>query len=352
MKVNTGKPMAKNTKISVIVIAAAVLAACGGGGGGDTTSTTTTGTPTAIVPSVTTAGNLALSVPAPTYAAGSVELSMFNQLNDARLNGGFGMLAQNTKLDQAATNHANYLITNFYNSATNILDSAILAVDPATGLLNGHIEKAGNPGFTGVKPADRVKAAGYNSPISQEVVSFGNMEPFYNDCVGQFLTSVFHRTALLSTYTTEVGMSVVGTVPNTSTSICDIEPSTLVASGGIPATGWVGLYPYPKQTGLALAMTGEYPDPVPSSPIKGNPVSIAVEINNTLVVNTFVLSDSKGTPVPVKLLTNADFPAYLQKNTAYIVPTSALVAATTYTVSFAGTNNGVALSRTWNFTTK
>lgn len=334
------------------VCAALVLAACGGGGGGGSSGTdTSSGSSGTNTP--TTSGNLATSVPTPTYAAGSVELSMFNQLNDVRSKGGFGMLAQSTALDLSTKNHASYLLTNAFRSGL-WDDSQLSSVDTATGWLMGHVEKTGNTGYTGILPINRAASAGYQAAYVGEVVAplyTASISQPYGGCADQLLSTVFHRTGLLNTQLRDVGASVQTSLDGKGT-VCVIDPAYTSANIGVVPTGWVAVYPYSGQTGLATTMIyGEAPDPVPSASVKGNPVSIYVEPQNTLVVTSFTLTDSRGNLVPVKLLTKSDFPQYITSATAHIVPTQALVSGVTYTVQFVGTNNGASLSRTWSFTT-
>lgn len=351
--IETKKPLqAKYATQALGAICAAVfLSACGGGGGGTSTSGNTSN---GSGSSSSGSGNLATSVPTPTYASGSVELNMFNQLNDVRLKGGFGMLAQNSGLDQSTKNHVNYLLTNAYHDGA--WDSSQLSsVDAATGWLMGHVEKSGNPGFTGVLPINRAQAAGYSAAYVGEVLAplyTSTISQPYGGCVDQLLSTVFHRTGLLNTQLRTSGASVQ-TSQDGKAMACLVDPAFTSDNVGVVPAGWVGIYPYAGQTGLATTIIyGEAPDPVPSAPIKGNPVSIYVEPQNQLSVTTFTLTDNLGVQVPVKLLTKSDFPQYITSATAHIVPTQALKSGVTYTVQFVGTNNGASLSRTWNFSTR
>ena len=130
-----------------VVALAAALVACGGGGsdGGDssplpiTPGTTTPGTtPGTTTPPVVTEDLQAYK--ASSYPASDPRQYMFDQINTARTQCGFGALHHNTKLDTAAQGHADWLARNNYS---------------------GHFQAVGTPGFTGVAPWDRVTAAGY-----------------------------------------------------------------------------------------------------------------------------------------------------------------------------------------------
>src|SRR5512133_996127 len=87
--------------------------------------------------------------PAATYSypAASEEMYAFELLNRERSHCGFGPLRQSAELDNAAKSHAAWL---FVNHA------------------QGHIQKPGTPGFTGVAPWDRVITADYGPDFSFE----------------------------------------------------------------------------------------------------------------------------------------------------------------------------------------
>jgi uncharacterized protein YkwD len=163
-----------------VVVASIVLVACGGGGGGSpstdfatvgTTNTTTgattgtttgttaanatgttTGTTTGSTTGTTTtttglprnsAGYIyytQTSVPALVYGTSAIDQgrqAAFTWANNARQKCGLGLLAQNTTLDKAAQNHANYLGLN---------------------QVLGHTETPGLSWFTGATLADRIQA--------------------------------------------------------------------------------------------------------------------------------------------------------------------------------------------------
>jgi uncharacterized protein YkwD len=338
------------TKLAYTSIVLAALAACGGGG---STDSTVTPTPTPV----TNSGNLATSVPTPTYAAGSVQLAMFNQLNDVRLKGGFGMLAQDTLIDKAATNHASYLISNYFTSKVPSgiwWDPTVSTVDPVTGLFFGHIETVGHPDFTGVRAINRVSAVGANYAYVGEVVSFRGSTQQPADCVNQLLNTVFHRSGLLNTDLSIVGLSYLDT-PDKVSGACVIEPA-YASVPRVRPTGWVGVYPGFNQTNVPIGMPiGESPDPAPNVPNaqKGSPIS--VYLNSALAtVNSFTLVAAGSTlPVPTVQITYSNFPANLTKSEAHILPTQQLQNRTTYNVSFSGTlTDGTNTTKSWSFTTQ
>jgi len=188
--------------LSILALAAA-LTACGGGGGGGSTGNNPAPTPT---PTPTT-GNLDTTIHPTTYPAGSVELALYTELNQVRLAGGFGTIAQDPAIDAASNNHAKYVASNYFtlvNGGYPNLGSFGL-IDPSTGLMNAHVENPTWPFFTGILPKDRINAAGGQYAYGGEVMHTGAP---YTSCVRDLLNSVFHRSALLSTSTQFVGFGL------------------------------------------------------------------------------------------------------------------------------------------------
>lgn len=363
------------------IVATAALTACGGGGDstvaastGVTTTPVAVQTPSAVpVPAPLPAPSTVASAPvatmpdqAPvptytlanppisTYAVGSAQRTMFDALNQLRIGGGFGGLTQNALLDQAAKAHADYIITNHFPAGS---PTPEYVTQQSDGSYTAHSETPGMPGFTGARSANRVAATGYVAVNTGEVIA-GNYgpgvgaEPDMTICLNELVNSVFHRAALLSTVYLEVGFGIGKPVTDKNGYIfrsCVIE---FGAKQVVPALGqgWTGIYPFDGQVGLAIVMGIELPDPVPSSPIRGGPVSIQTGAFQNLTVNSFVLRDTNAQIVNAKLLTRADSP-FLRTNEAYLVPLGSLNANSTYFVTFSGTSNGVDVYRTWSFKT-
>jgi hypothetical protein len=118
---------------TLLAILGLAIGGCGGGGGDNS--------PT---PPPADASGLQTSIPGPTYASGSLELSYFERINAFRRTNGLGLLAQSTTLDQVAINHSAYL------------DSHDSSDEYPSG-----IELPGYSGFTGATAQDRCDHAGY-----------------------------------------------------------------------------------------------------------------------------------------------------------------------------------------------
>jgi hypothetical protein len=361
-------------KLTAAVTAATLaLVACGGGGGsGNNTS------PAAPASGASTPGGTQptsgvapqTSVATPTYAADSFHLAAFNQVNAYRNAMGVGMLSQDPVLDTSAQAHSLYMFTN--------LSTGVITALP-------HDEIAGNANYYGDTPLLRAQKAG--APASEFIAeniaagiatSSAGAAAAAADCIGQALASVYHLVDLtytqqtigfgytpgtsaypVYTCTSDFGTStgVSGTPgPNTSSSVGgqQILTSALVHS------------PYTSETGVALALRLEVPNPAPDLSAPGRPVLVRVNAQqgiDMLTVSAYALTDGSGATVASRILvpasavagstatTVADPNGLLPSGTAVLVPLQPLKANTTYTVTFSGARDGSAVSSTWTFTT-
>lgn len=345
-------------KVKLTLVAVAVsflLAGCGGGGGGDSTGNTPTGnvpttppivTPPVVTPPVTTpTSDLQVTVPAPSYVAGSQELAFFNALNDFRSKSGLGLLAQNAKLDSADQNHVKYLLSN--------LDVDLTATDPKTGRPFFHIEDPARSNYTGATELDRANFVQYGGPYVGEFGGYG-LGKGASVALADLIATVYHRDGLMFQGPRDVGIAV-GTDTN----------QTFVVTYGYTknqqsnASNFFGSYPADKQQGVPLVMRTEVPNPLADvaladySTKTSYPINVVSQVNTTLTVTAFTVTEAgQSVAVDSRLLTKATDPnKQLGANTAYLVGKVPFKANTTYNVRFEGSINGVSVSKTWSFTT-
>lgn len=370
-------------KLALTAIAASfLLSACGGGGGGD--SAPSPAPAPAPAPAATPAAAPvppAISLPSPppiasipagfgpavraytladlptsTYLAGSPEKAMFDTLNKTRVGGGFGGIEQNAAIDKAAKAHATYVLKNFVS--INGVDSAASGVQILPdGTIAIHAEVAGKVGFTGVRVKDRLAAQGYSSLFDNENVAFSigkapGEEPSVTSCLTDLVNSVFHRATLLSSLYREIGFAVSDSVLDANgykTKACVINFASNQLPPAFPSD-FAGIYPVAGQTGLALSMSLERPDPAPEFSVKGYPLSFQGAFPTTLTVTKFELRDANAALVATKLLTRAQTLS-LSPNEAYLVPNGALKQNAVYFATFTGISGVVPVSKSWSFTT-
>ena len=316
--------MKSTTKtLALSITFAAALAACGGGGGG--TATTATTPPPAPVANST----IVTSVPVATYAAGSDERIAYDYLNAERKKCGFGLLAQDTRLDAAAAAHVSYEIA---NNET------------------GHSETPGRTGFTGVDPSARALSKGYPSPAVGEQGAFdkGGLAN-----IRGLLAAPYHL-ANLTIFVTDVGLSYQ------STTLSQLVSNALFLNLGykgttvqLPNAGTVLTYPC---DGVAASTLSFFEDINWASPVGtgsgGAPVFVTAPNGEALVIVSASVTPAGGGVVPVVVLTADNDPQKrLRKGDAFIIPPSSLSSNTSYRVQITGTVSGVPFGKDFTFET-
>lgn len=341
------------TRHIIPITIAVLLAGCSGGDGtaGSPTGPTTPTNPTGPTAPIVTPGDTQTTVPALTYAANSQEFQFVTALNAFRSQVGLGLLAQNTKLDAASANHLGYLLVNDINNGGTV---NLNTFDPVTGRSMLHIENGALAKFTGVQEADRAKFASYDGSYTGEEVAFGGGQGGAV-ALGTLVQTVYHRAGLMLQNVREIGAAVGTDRSQTVVIELGLKTNQSVASD------YVGVYPTNGQTGVALHTYVEAPNPFPDLstanadfPNKTSyPVSISVVTGHTIAVSTFTVAEAgQATTLDARLMTSANDPnRYLSSNVAFLIGKAPFKSATTYNVTFSGTNNGAAFTKQWSFTT-
>ena len=282
--------------------------------------------------------------------------SGLSALNDFRTAEGPGEIPQNAALFQAAYGHANYMALN--------------------GIV-GHAETSGLPGFIGVDPGHRAELYGYPVfDIGEEASGYtganGSLAGQGADAVNNLIATVYHRLGLLYQYQTDVGLGMAlspdGNSVYTTIDLGYQNASETPISGNgytnfipYPTTvsgSYFGVYPLAGQAGVPLCMQPETPSPFPNltaaefATNTGFPISVIAPTNSTITVTSFSLTQTgSSTPLSVTLFTGSDPNFNTNNNAAFIVANQSLLPNTSYTAAFVGTSNGVAINRSWSFTT-
>jgi len=347
--------MTKFRNLPALVLAS-LLAACGGGGGGSGDGPVVATTPPVNPPTMPspTEGNIVTSVPTPTYTAGSGNLIVFNAINALRGKIGSGLLAQSLQLDKSADAHWSYINQN--------------------GIAELHGETAGKPGYTGVRAADRIAAAGYSASVSGEAIYSTTGTDMYNTCVAEWANSVYHA-ALLFASTINIGVSANNFNPaGGASTLCVVDVATSTTqSAQLPGAGSIRAYPYANQVDVPFVFFNrtETPTPVPDLLEAGTPVTVSFEtrglaVTTPIAISQFTLTPAGGAAVDARILVNragtigpvitSNGPALtddsqLQGFSATLVPVQRLKASTAYTVALIAVVDGKSISKSWTFTT-
>lgn len=358
-------------KISPVTASCALLlllSACGGGGGDG-------GGAVAAIPSVAPApaaplepsgsvvtrigdvaptdevpaandSTLVTSVPAATYGAGSEEAAAFAYLNAERLRCGFGLLAQDSKLDVAAAGHANFLLINNYA---------------------GHGQPAGLPGFTGAGVVDRYQAAGYqpSAALDENVLTVGSSSIAGAGVKGikGLLSAPYHLSGLLQGMR-DIGLSIMSsdtagsTASNGKRFVTQINMGNKVGvADQLPASASVLTYPCAGTSGTFARLLNETPNPIPGRDLAANPIGHPVFVgirSGILTVSTALMQEvATGNTVTLRpTMTSANDPnKSLNTNEALVIPDVGLKTSTVYKVMLTGANNAQPFTKEFTFTT-
>jgi hypothetical protein len=377
------KQMTKNqtSKLTALAFAASlVLTACGGDVGGNGTVSTTGASTTAPASAPATDPNInatpQTSVAAPNYGLASAQYAMYVALNAYRSNMGVGMVSQDVNLDHAAQAHTNYVQINVNSGAESGLT---------------HTENAANPGFYEATPYQRSVKAGssINLWVGEDVdanySATGVQAMDGATCMQTWIDTVYHLQGATSNQTS-VGLGYAARVSMTKLlyyCVADFAVmsrpapassanyNSIAYDGGqqIPV-GTVVHAPFSGETGVALAMHVETPNPAPDVATPGRPIMVRIneQLGDTLTVDSFQLTDASGAVVVARIIVSpaslsgsvagaaADVNNELESGVAFLLPLQPLAPNTVYTVAFkgkrdAGTAKNATLAVTWQFTT-
>ena len=337
-------------QLAPVLVLTALLSACGGGSDVDPALPPPAGQAASTNPSIVTA----MATP-PTYSPNSEELAAYQLLNAERGRCGFGLLASSAPLDSAARAHADYQIINS---------------------LNSHLEDAGRfpEGFTGTTPAARVRAQGYTDlgGVTDEFAFFTSSDAMLPKRgigvlgIRALLNAPYHLNGLMS------GFRDVGVAVRSRDDTGKGQPGVFVqinaaftASAGPQLLGRSDVQTYPCEgTGsVNPQLSNETPNPVPGRDLRttplGSTVYIAVREGNRLAITRAAMTQAAtGESVLLRTpITSANDPygpcltGCFGPHQAYVVPDAPLRPETAYTVMLSGTNNGMAFSRNFTFST-
>jgi hypothetical protein len=292
--------------------------------------------------------------PAPTYAPGSYELSAFNLLNAERSRCGFGKLKQSAQLDQAAHNHAQWVVLNNWTVS--------------------HTEQPGTPGFTGVNPADRAAAVGYDGYVG-ELVGTASKDQSPTGDIGEawvrfMLSTPLHGIIFFSnSYGSDLGIGFSDASPDplwASSRAGDLLPGTLKSdvsadaqrAASAYAPGEVKTYPCDGTVGITTKIANETPNPVPGRDLTTNPTGGAIMVlsapGTTLKLGSSTLMHiASGTSVPMRtgVTDGVGSVMNLGSNTGYYLPDVPLTPNARYQFTFSGTVDGKPFTKTFSFET-
>lgn len=261
---------------------------------------------------------------------GDTALDGYQWINFRRQQIGLSSLVRDSRIDAAALGHSNYLRLN--NTVT-------------------HDQVAGQPGFTGVRHTDRLRAAGYplTGGVSGEVISAANDNSGFFHAEG-LISAIYHRFVLFEPVFRDIG---VGAASGNGYTYFTADFAAPAGYGAVLGRANLALYPFQGQTVVPVNFfsDSEAPDPVPDRDEVGYPVSVHADLDANVTVQSFTLRQRGGADVPVRLLARPADP-HVPASGAAIVPLSVLKSNTVYDASFNGSVGGATVTRSWSFTTR
>jgi len=307
------------------------------------------------------------------FAVSTVEAKQsksLQYLNTLRAQAGLIPFKTNKALTGAATAHAKYLTRQ---------------------QTNGHYEKKGYKGFTGVTPTDRTLNAGYPSKMVMENLSVNANSA--SDAIDNLMSAVYHRFVFLSTDKNEIGEGIskrpqkpkiktafVYNLGNASlrklcdtyfdmrnampyvNNVCENSFKMIPESRYLESINHTRkqnakliLYPYEGQINVLPAFFIEHPHPLPGSKVSGYPVT--VQFNEAyfeiIKLKSFRLYDAEGNEVKKRKILNYfnDKNHKLTKYQFAFMPLDRLEYGTQYTAVFDAIADGKKIKKRWTFAT-
>lgn len=350
--------MLKKLTLSALTATLAIsLVACGGGGTAtaNVEATAKAAVLTVIAPTQT------ITIPNSTYLANSAEQGAWTILQQGRMLCGFGALTQNANLDKAAANHSRYLNSISLASGTSVLShEETITTDPF---------------YKGFNPWDRTLATGqvYGDQVAEILEAtvwdydsrnppvFPTPEQRGANSMRSLMNTVYHLIGAMY-HGPDVGLgadiqdvSISGSSRREEYrfgSLNGFQNSRIVLGRRVMAT-----YPCDGSANIPTAFKpdSESPNPFPTmdpNATVGPPIYLKVDAGQTLTLTANSVS-SAGVNVPTVVLSHGNDPQHeIGLNEAFVVPTVALQANTSYQVTLAGQIDGIAFSRRFTMLTE
>ena len=236
-------------------------------------------------------------------------------VNEARAQVGAAPLALHPALRQAAQSHVDYYRANIG--------------DPDLAGMGLHQEKPGRPGFTGVEPEDRARAAGYpGRAINENAGLTGALIPFPLACGNDQPSPAAARPAL-SRYRLRRRQRGAHPVRH--------RAGRRAKLAGRRPTNWIA-WPPDGAEGIGLSYSGESPNPFPGQryPV-GYPITLGYFGPGAVQFTGAALRSADGASVPI-VFRQGD--GWHSRRTALIVAVEPLARGGVYAVEARGTANG------------
>jgi len=297
------------------------------------------------------------------------EKEALEYLNKLRVGAGLIPLKKNDKLQNAAKNHANYLISN------NLI---------------GHYEDKKKIGYTGEYGSQRSIYSGYKTSMVIENISNNNINS--KESIDGLMGAIYHRFGFLDFHIDEIGIGIKQSYQDKSQTafvydmgshnleeVCQKKNSIIAGeyASNICADKSLRIkaelfnkvldsnrrrnkkiitYPYNNQTDIPPAFFDELPDPLPNYRVSGFPISISFNDSffKKIEMISFKLFDRDGKEIKKRVVYDykTDPNKRLKKFEFALFPLDRLAWNSQYSVEFIYKNNNKIEKKFWKFTTR
>jgi len=206
-------------------------------------------------------------------SSSSIQNNGLDYLNSLRSFAGMIPFQREMHLENAANNHASYLINN------NIFS---------------HYESQNDTGFTGKTPSDRAQFSGYANAMVGENISSANEN--IAQSIDTLFSAIYHRFGFLNFDYDEVGIGFAQSDAYGYGNVYDynmgISTYSALAENKLQNPDFV-IWPVDGMDNIPPAFYKELPDPMPECSVSGYPISISFNPSKSkaIMIDSFKLYD-------------------------------------------------------------
>ena len=270
----------------------------------------------------------------PNSASKAQQLALW-WVNTYRMRAGLGPLDERQTLNNAASKHAEYVLSN-----TELYEDDGLSV---------HEQDSDYDGFTGERFWERLEAADYAGHAFREVIAYQSNP---GAAIAHWMETAYHRLPLIHPSARHIGYGE-RFVDNRRINVMDLGSGDGIA----PVLGSGVAWPAPGASNVAVSWDG-VETPKPRAPAGGFPsgpvVSLSFAAGTELVVESHTLEDTTTGVADVAhtTLTPENDPNLEHESAVVMYADAPLTHGHTYTVTIRGSRNGTPFKKTWSFTTE
>ncbi|MFT5431832.1 MAG: hypothetical protein ACI9OJ_002530 [Myxococcota bacterium] len=256
-------------------------------------------------------------------------------VNTFRMEAGLGPLDQLSILNDAASDHAKYVLLH-----PDVYDVMGLSV---------HTQASGKTGFSGERFWERMENAGYDGRAFREVIAY---QATPTAAVAHWMETVYHRLPIIHPHSRHVGYGQAR-IGSSRINVLDIGSGDYEPAAAPYGVAW----PPPGAVDVPLSWDG-LESPKPPAPPTGYPsgpvltLTFGLDAAFELTEHTIVDIADDSHALPHVLLTPETDPHLKGESSVALYTYDPLKPGRTYRVLLRGVLNGVPYERVWSFSTR